>query len=124
MAWYQVQGPNAEYVRNHQLTVWEKKIGKAQICESTRELIKHILKIHIPDSLTDFGSYRGYATFGLLMRKRTEIENHLIRQLDARRRAKDKLSQKFLPYVLHYLYKPNGMRYKKIMQNTMVGKEK
>lgn len=125
MTWYKIDAPNkniAEYVRKHQLTIWEKKIGPAKMCESRRDLIKHILKIHIPDSLS-FNSYKEYSTFGLLMSKKADIENHIRRRFDARQRAINKLSKKFTPYIVHYLYKPGGYSFKKIMKNTLIGRE-
>lgn len=32
------------------------------------------------------------------------------------------INDKFLPYLLHYLYKPNGMRAKQVADTTLVGK--
>lgn len=126
MTWYKKDVPKeniAEYVRKHQLTIWEKKIGPAKMCESIRDLIKHILKIHIPDSLKNVNSYKGYSTFGLLMSKKADIENHILRRFDARQRAINKLSKNFTPYIVHYLYKPGGYSFKKIMKNTLIGRE-
>jgi hypothetical protein len=125
MSWYEENAPDAEYVRKDQLTIWEKKIGPAKMCKSRRDLIKHILKIHIPDSLNNFGSPSYcYRTFGLLMSKKADIENHIWRKLHARQRAINKLSKNFTPYIVHYLYKPDGGRYKEIMKKTLIGRDK
>ena len=33
------------------------------------------------------------------------------------------LKQEFTPYVIHHLYKPGGMRFVEISENTLVGKK-
>lgn len=123
--WYEEQGPDAEYVRNHQLGIWKLKVGSNQLCESTIDLIKHVLLIHIPDSTppNSFGSYRGYATFGLEITTKNNIEKTLIFKLHARTKAMNKLRYHFLPLVMHYLYKPGGIRFSNIKKTTNVGKK-
>ena len=61
--WYQCEGPDANYVRNDIF----KKIKEAETSENeiSDESLNTILCDNIPDSKKDFGSWRGYCTFGL-----------------------------------------------------------
>lgn len=120
--WYEQEGPNAEYVRNHQLGIWKSKVGSNQLSESTIELIKFVLLTHIPDTKTDFGSYRGYNSFGLGRSLLTSIETNLIFKLCARTKAMNVLRRCLAPLVIHHLYRPKGVGYKNIKENTNVGK--
>ena len=73
----------------------------------------------IPDSRNDFGSYRGYATFGV----KVEIANEVIKE-GRIEYAKLILQKKFIPICMDKLYNPeNGLMVKKTSKNTMVGKE-
>jgi hypothetical protein len=119
--WYEQEGPNAEYVRNHQLGIWKSKVGSNQLSESTIELIKFVLLTHIPDTKTDFGSYRGYNSFGLGRSLLTSIETNLIFKLRARTKAMNVLRRCLAPLVIHRLYRPKGVGYKNIKENTNVG---
>lgn len=61
--WYERESPTAEYVRNDIFT----KLRANTPVETgvSDETLKSIIMTHIPDTMTDFGSWRGYATFGL-----------------------------------------------------------
>lgn len=61
--WYECQGPNAEYVRQNQYNKYSMFINN-KIGFKPYRLMSILLK-HIPDTMNNFGSYRGYATFGL-----------------------------------------------------------
>ena len=64
--WYECAGPTASEVRIDVLK--ELNIIKVNPEESDKEkddIIQRVLLEVIPDSRKDFGSWRGYATFGL-----------------------------------------------------------
>ena len=56
--WYEETGPDAKYVR-------EIIFQKFKTDEIEKKELEIILLKNIPDTKTDFGSWRGYATFGL-----------------------------------------------------------
>ena len=79
--WYEIEGPSANDVRKDIF----KKIKNGQffeveIAEITDMRLEQILLRNIPDTKTDFGSWRGYATFGLDSNIVTKIESD-IRQI-------------------------------------------
>mgnify|MGYP001189352638 CR=1 FL=1 len=79
--WYEIEGPSANDVRKDIF----KKIKNGQffeveIAEITDMRLEQILLINIPDTKTDFGSWRGYATFGLDSNIVTKIKSD-IRQI-------------------------------------------
>ena len=59
-ALYEVTGPEREYVIISLITKFKKKYPKLE-----ENKIKVIVEAHIPPDKTDFGSWRGWATFGL-----------------------------------------------------------
>ena len=115
MAWYEETGPDATYVRGDV----RDKLKYSYNTIYTKETVDHILLKHIPDSKTDFGSYRGYATFGL----EKNIWSDIYKDMDALIMATDTIRDKFTPYVVHWLYKPKGIRMKVIAQQTLVGEK-
>ena len=123
MAWYEETGPDAAYVRRDILNKFNtpsygsNEWRKYSII--SKETVGHILLKHIPDSKTDFGSYRGYATFGL----EKNIWSDIYKDMDALIMATDTIRDKFTPYVVHWLYKPKGIRMKVIAQQTLVGEK-
>ena len=58
--WYEQTGPDAKYVRDDIYCKFKNNLNKI----NNKEL-ETILLQNIPDSKTDFGSWRGYATFGI-----------------------------------------------------------
>ena len=70
--WYEREEPTAEYVRNDIF----KKIRSNTPVEKgvSDESLNSIIMTHIPDTMTNFGSWRGYATFGL----ENKIMNNII----------------------------------------------
>ena len=60
---YERTGPSANDVRNDMFT--KIKNGLFSEVEIIDENLERILLENIPDTKTDFGSWRGYATFGL-----------------------------------------------------------
>lgn len=70
--WYECQGPDAAYVRKHQLERYKRQLNADT--NFTDNMITEILEKVIPDGTTGFGSYRGYATFGLDDRLKSQID--------------------------------------------------
>ena len=118
--WYECQGPNAEEVREDVLKYINViKKGKDLYEKEKDKIIKDVLMKIIPDSRNDFGSYRGYATFGV----KVEIANEVIKEVRLEY-AKLILQKKFIPICMEKLYNPkNGLMMKKIKKNTMIGKK-
>jgi len=117
--WYECQGPNAEEVRKDVLSFMNIiKLGKDEYEKEKDKIIHDALMKIIPDTRNDFGSYRGYATFGV----KTEIANEVIKEV-RKGYALLTIEKKFIPVVTHQLYKPNGIMAKKIARVTMVGKK-
>ena len=116
--WYESTGPNAEQVRKDVLIYINTiQVGKDTYQKEKNDIIqKAIMKI-IPDTRNDFGSYRGYATFNL----KTELANEVIKEV-RKNYALLIIKKKFTPFVMHHLYKPDGMRMKQLIKTTMVGK--
>jgi len=89
---YKITGPNAEYVRNDQLQYFleetkniliDSKCIYNEIPENHLiEIVKHCILTHIPDSMKDFGSYKGYAIFGLDNQIKQRIRNLIRIELD------------------------------------------
>ena len=75
--WYECQGPTAKQVREDVLKRIIAKIGEEvynDIYEKDK-IIKEVLIKIIPDSRNDFGSWRGYSTFGLAQQLTKEVIN-------------------------------------------------
>ena len=73
--WYEQTGPTAAEVRKDVLK--ELNIVKVDKQESDKEkddIIQRVLMEVIPDSRKDFGSWRGYVTFGV----KKELANEVI----------------------------------------------
>ena len=118
--WYECQGPNAEEVRKDVLSFMNIiKLGKDEYEKEKDKIIQDALMKIIPDTRNDFGSYRGYATFGV----KTEISNEVIKEV-RKGYALLTIEKKFIPVVTHQLYKPNGIMAKKIARETLVGKKR
>ena len=116
--WYECQGPNAEEVRKDVLSFMNIiKLGKDEYEKEKDKIIQDALMKIIPDTRNDFGSYRGYATFGV----KTEISNEVIKEV-RKGYALLTIEKKFIPVVTHQLYKPGGIMAKKTARDTLVGK--
>ncbi len=111
--WYEIQGPNAEYVRKHQFSRLTKRynIVDPDLFPFQQRILQNALDIFIPDSMQNFGSYRGYGTFGLDMNVEKQITGAFVDQLHLYEQSMQRLRQHLTPLVIHYLYKPEGLRY-------------
>ena len=74
--WYECTGPNADYVRRDQYRKFRESSNMS--IGFKPYMIMKILGDKIPDTMTDFGSYRGYATFGLEPKLITEIKTMIV----------------------------------------------
>ena len=76
---YEVTGPSAHNVREDMFKKLKRSEMNPDVNISDQDL-KKILLENIPDTKTDFGSWRGYATFGLdksIIKKINEDINNL-----------------------------------------------
>ena len=76
--WYECAGPTASEVRKDVLK--ELNIIKVNPEVSDKEkddIIQRVLLEVIPDSRKDFGSWRGYATFGLKKKLAIEVKDKI-----------------------------------------------
>lgn len=117
--WYEESGPDAKYIREH-------TFNKFKNSDISNEELNTILLKHIPDSKTDFGSWRGYAVFGLEEIIFNNIKKDIKVLLEEKKinKAYKTLNDKFTPHVIHKLYEPNGFMTKVISNRTNVGKIK
>ena len=118
--WYESQGPDAKYVRQDIYNRIKSLKNKNKIYKYEKQkeqMIQKILFKHIPDSRNDFGSFRGYSTF-----VRGKLYNTVIKDLRIEY-AYFIIEKKLIPYIIHHLYKPDGMMYNKTKKNTCVGKK-
>ena len=116
MAWYEERCPSADYVRRHTFHLLNNDYS-FDIHE--KDAINSILLKHIPDSKTDFGSYKGYATFGL----ENDIMQAIRADIDCRRKALSIIKEKLPPLVRHFLYKMDGPMMQHTKKATLIGKD-
>ena len=117
--WYECQGPTAKQVREDVLKhINIVKNGKDLYEKEKDKIITDSLMKIVPDSRNDFGSWRGYGTFGL----KIEIANEVIKEVRIEY-AKLILQKKFIPICMEKLYNPdNGLMMNKTKKSTLIGK--
>lgn len=116
--WYQCVGPCVGEVRKDVLNhINIVHVGVDLYKKEKDKIIQDVIMEVIPDSRNDFGSWRGYSTFGV----KTELAKIVIGKVRIRYSIL-LLKREFIPYVMHYLYKPGGMRYMEISNSTLVGR--
>ena len=117
--WYECQGPTAEQVREDVLKhINIVKNGKDLYEKEKDKIITDSLMKIVPDSRNDFGSWRGYGTFGV----KIEIANEVIKEVRIEY-AKLILQKKFIPICMEKLYNPdNGLMMNKTKKSTLIGK--
>tara|TARA_B100000212_G_C27042021_1_gene391963 strand:- start:276 stop:539 length:264 start_codon:yes stop_codon:yes gene_type:complete len=72
--WYEHEEVTADYVRDHQF----KKLKQAHDGKQLNDdILRTILLKHIPDTMRNFGSLRGYLTFGLNANIVADIEKDI-----------------------------------------------
>ena len=72
--WYEFEEVTAYYVREHQFKKLKQGEGGEQLDD---DVLQSILLKHIPDTMRNFGSLRGYLTFGLNAKIMREIEEDI-----------------------------------------------
>ena len=72
---------------------------------NSHKIIDDIIDERITEKM-EFGSWRGYATFGVQEAILRNINNHINKKIYANITFHKKLT----PIVIHYLYKPTGKR--------------
>ena len=116
---YEIEGPCPSQVRQDVLKyITNNFYDEEKLTNQRNKIIRKVINQIIPDTRNDFGSYRGYSTFNVCK----EISFEVIKQIEIQDKAIDIINSKLTPYIQHYLYKPNGIRMKKVAKNTRVGK--
>ena len=117
--WYECVGPTASEVREDVLKhINIIKTGNDKYENEKDKIIQDALFEIIPDTRNDFGSWRGYSTFGI----KTELAQEVIKKVKIGY-AMLILEKKFLPYCMEKLYNPSsGLMVKKTKKSTLIGK--
>ena len=72
--WYECAGPTAEAVRKDVYKyISSYNIGRIKYQKEKDKIIQEALHEIIPNSRNDFGSWRGYATFGVMQQVAGEV---------------------------------------------------
>tara|TARA_X000000368_G_scaffold407883_1_gene387849 strand:+ start:516 stop:896 length:381 start_codon:yes stop_codon:yes gene_type:complete len=118
--WYECQGPSVADVRkdvlNHLNII---KVGANIEFEAEKgKIIEDAIIKFIPDDRNDFGSWRGYKSFGIVKK----IAKEIIQEVKIKYSLLI-IEKKLLPYITYHLYNPNtGIIMKKISKSTLIGK--
>ena len=78
--WYQERGPSAQEVRNDVINIL-KKDDNIKYHIDNNDILQKVLHEIIPDTKTDFGSYRGYITFGIAKELAKEVNTEYCKVL-------------------------------------------
>lgn len=85
---YECTGPNVVEVRKHQFRLFLSRFltetnEEYSPAEKTKLecIISNVLEKYIPDTMTNFGSYKGYFTFGLDNQLIYDIDNAIRSQM-------------------------------------------
>ena len=113
--WYQCSGPDVKYVRKNVTEILDKftdlekyqKFGNKYL-----QLKKYNKEEVIPDDRNDFGSFRGYSTFGMGKKLAEEIHQKLIYQCKVIE-AKQILENRLVPVIIDRYFKPEEILWKK-----------
>ena len=117
--WYECVGPKADEVRKDVYKyITSSNIGRVKYQKEKDKIIQEALHKIIPDSRNDFGSWRGYATFGVMQ----QVAGDVMKEIRLKY-SMFILRRNFTPYVTHHLYKPGGARFIKVAESTLVGKK-
>lgn len=118
--WYQHTGPDAGYVRKEIEREFIDGIHKFINSNSKLNdwnLLLQVIKAVIPDSEEHFGSWKMYAKSNIKIKLIQKIKHTY--NIELRKLAIKILQNKIVPYIIHYLYKPNGIRFKKIKSDFL-----
>ena len=117
--WYQMSGPSAKDVRRDVLKELNIiKVSKIEFETERGKIINDTIMEIIPDSRNDFGSWRGYSTFGIVKK----IAKEIIKEVK-KKYALLIIKKKLIHYCMYKLYNPdNGIMMIKTSKKTKVGK--
>ena len=122
---FQNTSPSVNYVRCHQFTKIKSEIVPVikkrynLYMENVDLIIKDALNMCIPNDRIDF---RFYDLFGLDKETKKKIYVFIARKVCNQVQSMTTIKQRFSPYIIHRLYKPNGFSYNILHRDTMVGK--
>ena len=116
--WYECSGPTYTQVRND-----VKKIAEKEIKSLNHNIFQKISEKIIPETRNDFGSWRGYGTFGVANEIYNQIYLEYLIEIKKREEAITLINKKFLPCVKHNLWKPGGKMMMRVAETTLIGKE-
>ena len=117
--WYENLGPSTELIYNTIKPIYLKKYINWFFKDEEFEInLMSIIKFNIPERKPGYyGSWKGFGLYGIS----NKLNNAIINDIEyyiSKKRAKIKalrvLNEKFTDTVIHYLYKPNGLRYNAI----------
>jgi hypothetical protein len=120
MSYYEENGPDAKEVRQitkKKIIIWLRyKWGKTEPCGINKEQffshkLDKILCNHIPDG-TSFGSYRGFACFGMATKITNNINVAIEEYITQCKDAMDIFKIHLVPLIMHWLYKPDSTKMK------------
>ena len=100
--WYEETSPSPAMVRKD---ITESINRERSLNANQSSLLADIVLQHVPDTRNDFGSFRGYATFG--------VGKSIAREVMVEYDATQNLIRLLKPAVAHWLHKPEGPRYQK-----------
>ncbi len=118
--WYECQGPSVADVRKDVLNYLNiiKVDDNIEFETEKAKIIKDAIVKIIPDNRNDFGSWRGYQTFGIIK----EISQEIIEEVK-KKYSLLIIEKKLLPHIMYYLYNPStGIIVKKRSKSTSIGK--
>ena len=123
--WYECSGPDVKHVRQNVSEILDKFTDLQKYQKLGNEYLllkKNIIEEIIPDDRNDFGSFRGYASFGMERRLAEEIHQKLLYQCKVIE-ANKVLKNKLVPVIIDRYYRPGGKIMEKIAEKTLVGKK-
>ena len=112
--WYQISGPDTKQVRFDEL---KKGIEKYKLENKDWHIRSYndILKEVITDDIK-FGSWRGYATFGIESKLKNSINEKWDKKVLEYEKSITILNTSFKNLLLNYLYRPRGRICKKMLE--------
>ena len=117
--WYECTGPTYTQVRND-----VEKIAQREIDSLNIDVFKNASEKVIPETRNNFGSWRGYGTFGVANEIYNEVYVAYLTEMEKlkRKKAIKVNNDKFIPCVRHHLWKPGGKMMERIAETTLIGK--
>lgn len=116
--WYECTGPTYTQVRSD-----VEKIAQREIDSLNIEVFKNASEKVIPETRNNFGSWRGYGTFGVANEVYNEVYVVYLTEMEKRKKAIEAINETFMPCVKHHLWKPGGKMMERVAETTLVGKE-